>query len=97
MFRSIGIIIFALFFMQIFSVNSSRVWANETPIKVISPEEASEIARKRLYPGGADEEDLRVLPQLPDAQVKVNFRQVQKDVLGDMIPDESDESAPEAE
>ena len=35
---------------------------------------------KRSYPGGADEEDLRVLPALPEAAMKTDTRTVQREV-----------------
>jgi hypothetical protein len=35
---------------------------------------------KRSYPGGADEEDLTVQPQLPEATLKADARGIQKDV-----------------
>ena len=36
--------------------------------------------RKRAYPGGADEEDLRVQPALADAEIKMDSRTLQRDV-----------------
>ena len=38
-------------------------------------------ATKRTYPGGADEEDLKVLAQLPEAAVRTDARSIQKEVL----------------
>lgn len=35
---------------------------------------------KRTYPGGADEEDLKVLTSLPEAVVRTDARGIQKEV-----------------
>lgn len=35
---------------------------------------------KRNYPGGADEEDLRVQPSLPEAALKTDARSLQREV-----------------
>lgn len=40
----------------------------------------STLNAKRTYPGGADEEDLRVLPVLPEAALKADARSVQREV-----------------
>lgn len=56
-------------------------------------ETSIEKVKKRLYPGGADEEDLKVLEQLPEATIKVTPASVQKQVLGDVI-ESSPEDAP---
>ena len=40
----------------------------------------STLNAKRTYPGGADEEDLRVLPALPEAALKADARSVQREV-----------------
>lgn len=40
----------------------------------------STLNAKRTYPGGADEEDLRVLPALPEAALKADARAVQREV-----------------
>jgi hypothetical protein len=40
----------------------------------------STLNSKRSYPGGADEEDLRVLPALPEAALKTDSRSVQREV-----------------
>lgn len=40
----------------------------------------STLNTKRTYPGGADEEDLRVLPALPEAAMKSDARSVQREV-----------------
>lgn len=37
-------------------------------------------AGKRTYPGGADDEDLRVQNQIPEAAVRVDARSLQKEV-----------------
>ena len=36
--------------------------------------------RQRAYPGGADEEDLRVLAVLPEAEMRTDARTLQRDV-----------------
>lgn len=38
-------------------------------------------ATKRTYPGGADEEDLKVLASLPEAAVRTDARSIQKEVF----------------
>lgn len=70
----------------------------------LSPTPLSEIerVRKRLYPGGRDEEDLKVLASLPEAMRKTDERVIQKDVYKSMfnqeLVDEADEGAePEVE
>ncbi len=35
---------------------------------------------RRTYPGGGDEEDLRVMPSLPEAPLKTDQRSLQKEV-----------------
>jgi len=36
--------------------------------------------RKRSYPGGADEEDLRVMANLPEAEIRTDARGLQREV-----------------
>ena len=36
--------------------------------------------RKRTYPGGSDEEDLRVMAALPEAEIRTDARTLQRDV-----------------
>jgi hypothetical protein len=38
------------------------------------------VSTKRTYPGGADEEDLTVQTQLPEATLKTDARGIQKEV-----------------
>lgn len=40
--------------------------------------------KKRGYPGGADEEDLRVMAVLPEAALKTDSRTLQRDVYKQM-------------
>lgn len=47
-----------------------------------------EKARKRLYPGGRDEEDLIVHPQAIVAQRKLNRREVEKEVYKQLFNEE---------
>lgn len=44
-------------------------------------ESGTPAVNKRTYPGGADEEDLRVLQSLPEAALKTDTRRIQKDVF----------------
>lgn len=62
-----------------------------------TPDEMEARARLRQYPGGCDEEELRVLETLPEALNKTSFKSIQKEVLGDLVKDEVEESAPESE
>jgi len=41
---------------------------------------ASTFSNKRTYPGGADEEDLRVQAALPEAALRTDARSIQRDV-----------------
>lgn len=75
----------------------SEVQAAEVPLQPQSSAEMEMKARKRLYPGGCDEEELKVLENLPEASVKVSFRSIQKEVLGDLIKDDIQEATPESE
>lgn len=63
------------------------------------PAAATATPTKRNYPGGADEEDLRVQAQLPEAAIKVDARSVQKNVFREMfnqeLKDERSESMEE--
>lgn len=61
-------------------------WAAETSPQV-SPVEI-ERARKKLYPGGRDEDDLKVLAALPEAATKTSVRVIQKDVHKKLFDEE---------
>ncbi len=74
---------------------ASEISPNLTPATEI------ERARKRLYPGGRDEEDLKVLASLPEAPRKTDTRSIQKEVYKnlfdqDLKDDEGESSEPEA-
>jgi hypothetical protein len=43
----------------------------------------SELAQKRAYPGGLDEEDLKVQEQLPEAVRKIDRRSVTNQIFKD--------------
>lgn len=45
------------------------------------PASVAPISIQRPYPGGADEEDLRVQSSLPEAKLKVDARSVQREVF----------------
>lgn len=45
----------------------------------------STLSAKRTYPGGADEEDLRVQAALPEAALKTDARSIQRDVYKAMF------------
>jgi hypothetical protein len=50
---------------------------------------------KRTYPGGADEEDLKVQPRLPEASLKTDARSIQKEVFKSLYNQElKDDNAP---
>lgn len=68
-------------FVMVFFVSalfSFPAWAGE-PGK-LTPLSEIEKARKRLYPGGRDEEDLKVLAMLPEALKKTDDKTLQKEV-----------------
>lgn len=76
--------------MSLFFLNSTGA---ETSLQTMSLEEVHQKATQRLYPGGIDEEDLSVLPSLPEAIIKVNTRGLQREVLGQLYqPDRADEA-----
>lgn len=45
-------------------------------------------AKKRTYPGGGDEEDLRVLAALPEAAMKTDSRSLQREVYKQLFNQE---------
>lgn len=51
-----------------------------------------EKARKRLYPGGRDEEDLKVMDRVPEPLVKYYKSTVQGNVLESMAAPENEEN-----
>ncbi|MGE4133869.1 MAG: hypothetical protein AB7F86_19690 [Bdellovibrionales bacterium] len=60
-------------------------WAQEA--EELSRDPASQFAPnpKRSYPGGADEEDLRILSSLPDAPIHTDARAIQKDIYKEVF------------
>ncbi len=62
------------------------------PSAVIAPS-----ATKRLYPGGADEEDLQVQARLPEALIKTDARTLQRDVYRGLFKQEMKEERRETE
>lgn len=48
---------------------------------------------KRLYPGGADEEDLKVQASIPDAIVRTDARGIQKEVYKSLYNQELKDEA----
>lgn len=50
---------------------------------------------KRTYPGGADEEDLRVQNKLPDAALKTDSRTLQREVFKQLYNQELKDDRPE--
>lgn len=52
--------------------------------------------RKRTYPGGADEEDLTVQAQLPEATLKTDARGIQKEVYKSVFNQELKDERQEA-
>jgi hypothetical protein len=70
-------------------------------IEPLTPVADIEKVRKRLYPGGRDEEDLKVLAALPESLRKTDERAIQKEVYKTLfnqeLTDSPDEEAePEA-
>lgn len=59
-----------------------EVWGEREPSSVMTP------AGRRAYPGGSDEEDLRVQAQLPEAQVKLDTRTLQREVYKNLYNQE---------
>lgn len=75
---------------------SSAVFAEEAqdmdrdPASLTLPSSAA----KRTYPGGSDEEDLKVLASLPEAAVRTDARSIQKEVFKTLYNQElKDESS----
>lgn len=52
-------------------------------------------ASKRAYPGGLDEEDLRVQTTLPEASLRTDSRSVQREVYRSLYNQELKEDRPE--
>lgn len=90
--KTMVIFVLALFGM---AAAASELSAPMTPLSEI------ERVRKRLYPGGRDEEDLKVLVALPEAMRKTDERVLQKEVYKnlfnqDLQLDEGESAEPEA-
>ncbi len=56
-----------------------------------------EKAAKRLYPGGKDEEDLKVLSQVPEPALKVDRQTVQGSVMKSMSGQTTEPRSPQSE
>ena len=67
-------------------LTAAPIWAEDFLGEVVSteldrePAATAPISAKRSYPGGIDEEDLRVQPYLPEASLKADARSVQREV-----------------
>lgn len=85
-----------LFVLIGLSMNSA--WAQDEAMATdVERDPAAVVAPgKRAYPGGADEEDLRVQAQLPEAALKTDARSIQKDVYRNMFNQELKEERQEA-
>lgn len=84
-----------LILVSAISSYASEISPNLTPTAEI------ERSRKRLYPGGRDEEDLKVLASLPEAARKTDTKSIQKEVYKNLFDqelkdDEGESSEPEA-
>ena len=44
--------------------------------------------KKRMYPGGADEDDLKVMAALPEAMIKIDARSLQREVYKELYNEE---------
>jgi len=84
----LGIVFFVIFSLGLLSAHASELSG-----PLASPLEI-ERARKRLYPGGRDEEDLKVLATLPEALRKQDERSVQREVYQDIFKQEMVDDAP---
>lgn len=66
------VLVMAYFAGLAFAIGQSEKKQSTTPVLLTEEELAiRQKAKKRLYPGGADEESLRVQDQLPQAQRKM--------------------------
>lgn len=85
-------------FIFLFFVCSFAFSVLESPVLFASEMEPAieadirEKAQKRLYPGGRDEEDLKVMSRVPEPLVKVYKKSVQDQVLKAMTSQEKDSS-----
>lgn len=79
--------------VTLFMAWSMVVIGAEPPTTQASPVEI-ERARKRLYPGGRDEEDLKVLAALPEASTRTGTRQIQKEVHKKLFDEELKDDEP---
>lgn len=56
-----------------------------------------EKARKRLYPGGRDEDDLKIMSSATSAKRKLNRREIEKEVFKQLFNEDLKQSAEDAE
>lgn len=73
-------------FILIASISGPFALAQES----LSEAQYNEKAKKRLYPGGRDEEDLKVMDAVPEPLVKYYKSTVQSDVLRSMTSSSSE-------
>lgn len=96
MLKSVGLIIILGLLLPLFS-------SAEIDVTTERDLEIQEIAEKRLYPGGADEEDLEVVERITEADIKVSRSSVEREVYKELFNEELKESVdsieeePEAE
>ena len=88
----ICVFISILWALQLVASKSSL--ASELSSPVAAPEDI-ERARKRLYPGGKDEEDLKVIAVMPEAPRKMDEKLVQKEVYKTIYNQEMVDEGPE--
>ena len=73
--------------LALFSLLSVVVSASEISAPVV-PAEEIEKARKRLYPGGRDEEEIKVLVALPEYSRKTDDKSIQKEIYKNLFNQE---------
>jgi hypothetical protein len=61
------------------------------------PAAIAPMATKRTYPGGADEEDLRVQSALPEARIATDARTIQREVYKSLYNQDLKDERPENE
>jgi hypothetical protein len=72
-----------------FILSGASVWADDFAFESErDPAAVSYSAKKRNYPGGSDEEDLKVQSSLADAQVKTDSRSLQREVFKSLFNQE---------
>lgn len=88
---------FRRFLYLLIGLSLASAWAEDEGASEVERDPAATInSSKRTYPGGADEEDLRIQAQLPEAALKTDARSIQKDVYRNMFNQELKEERQEA-